>query len=193
MPRQGGRAQSTTCYFQSYSFLIRSISFKQQFRFELQQTFLQTYTDSNCFSPRVSSYFSSMSPCSLILLLWQWHATSVALTACNISDFCCTFWSKAKCIPDPSHRASSLAATATEGSLSVCVCAKEFIVENYQEADIFTESNFTLVPLGQRRHRQHRRKRNKLKRQSAINVHWQDFYIFRLFKYTCIYTSLHCM
>lgn len=149
------------------------------------------FLSNNNFDSATTNFLTNIHRVKLLfatrLQLLQQHVPMLTCTAtvAMTCDKCCTdslqhkrlllyFLEQTKCIPDPSHRASSFAATATEGSLSVygvCVCAKEFIVENYQEADIFTESNFTLVPLGQRRHRLHRRKRNKLKRQSAINVH----------------------
>lgn len=46
--------------------------------------------------------------------------------------------------------------------VSVSVCAEEFIVENYQEANIFAESNFKLVALGQQQRQR--------QRQAASNV-----------------------
>lgn len=60
----------------------------------LQQTLQQTH----------SLEIPSPAPlrmCPLRVQLRQWHATSVALTACNMSDFCCTFWSAAQSIGGP--------------------------------------------------------------------------------------------
>lgn len=63
---------------------------------------------------------------------------------------------------------------------SACVSAKEFIVENYQEANIFAESNFKLVAVGRARIRtsmgcENSRMGGQIARQSVSNVGWQDF------------------
>lgn len=141
----------------------------------LQQTVQQTHS-LRMPAPRTAP----LRMCPLRVQLRQWHATSVALTACNMSDFCCTFWSAAQSIGGP-YAVMQLALATLSGcqtphspahrSMCVClcvsVCAKEFIVENYQEANIFAESNFKLVALGQQQRQR--------QRQAASNVCWQDF------------------